>query len=265
MASPRTAHLASKHDDVYVVIAPPRTASTAFARVLWNNPRIGYYAHEPFEAAHFDGHDASHAWESVENAVDLSAVTGPKAGNALLIKEIAFQAGDRIGELLDVGTAVPIFLIRDPRLSISSRREVKRRSGEPLEFPLEETGWLALERQIAHCRTHGIDYVLVDAYDFRSRPQSVMTQVSSRLGLDFDTSQLSWEPRPDLALSNHRTSGVDQFFTRVLSSRGIEPPVESAPEVDEFPVEGGLRGHVEWALEYYRDLRQDPKLILPKG
>jgi hypothetical protein len=257
--------LTAKHDAVHVVVAPPRTASTAFARVLWNNPAVGYYAHEPFEAAYFDGHGPEHAWESVRNAVDLSAVVGAKAGNSLLIKEIAFQAGDRIGELLAVATSVPVFLIRDPRLTISSRREVKRRAGSTLEFPLAETGWQALESHIAYCRDNGIDYVLVDAYDFRSQPASVMSQVSARLGVDFDPAQLTWEPRPDLTLSNHRTSGVDHFFTRVLNSKGIEPPMETVPDLAEFPEDGGLRAHVSWALDLYEQLRRDPKRIVPQS
>ncbi|MEV5593641.1 hypothetical protein [Streptomyces sp. NPDC052496] len=257
--------LTAKHEAVHVVVAPPRTASTAFARVLWNNPTVGYYAHEPFEAGYFDGHGPEHAWESVRGAVDLSAVVGAKSGDSLLIKEIAFQVGERIGELLAVATSVPVFLMRDPRLTISSRREVKRRAGSPLEFPLDETGWHALERHIAHCRDNGIDYVLVDAFDFRSQPASVMSQVSARLGLDFDPAQLVWEPRPDMALSNHRTSGVDHFFTRVLNSKGIEPPVETVPDFTEFPEEGGLRAHVRWAVDLYQHLLEDPKRILPRS
>ncbi|MEU8848975.1 hypothetical protein AB0C70_22615 [Streptomyces sp. NPDC048564] len=259
-----SADLTAKHDDVYVVVAPPRTASTAFARVLWNNPAIGYYAHEPFEAAYFDGHGPDHAWESVRDAVDLSAVVGAKGGNSLLIKEIAFQVGERIGELLAVTTSVPVFLVRDPRLTISSRREVKRRAGSALEFPLEETGWQALERHIAYCRDNGMDYVVVDAFDFRSQPASVMSQVSARLGLDFDAAQLTWEPRPDMSLSNHRTTGVDHFFTRVLNSKGIEPPVETVPDFEDFP-ENGLREHVRWAVDLYQRLLQDPKRIVPQS
>jgi Sulfotransferase domain len=263
MASAHAQELVSRHEHVHVVVSPPRSASTAFVRVLWNNPRVGWYAHEPFEAAYFEGYGPEHAWQSARGALDLSGVTGAKTSPGLLIKEVSFQVGDRVGELLDVATSVPVFLIRDPRLSIRSRREVKHRAGQPLEFPLEETGWPALERQIAFCEKEGRDYVLVDTGDVRAHPGPVMAEVSARLGLGFDEAQLSWEPQPDLVLSNHRTSGVDHFFTRVLGSRGIEPPLESVPDVEEFPTDGGLREHVRWATDLYHGLRQSPKLVHP--
>jgi hypothetical protein len=256
--------LSAKHESVHLVVAPPRSASTAFVRVLWNNPAIGYYAHEPFEATHFEGHSPEHAWQSVREALDLSAVVGAKSGNSLLIKEIAFQPGESTGDLIAAATSVPVFLIRDPRLTISSRREVKRRAGSPLEFPLNETGWQAIENHITHCRDKGIDYVLVDASDFRSQPASVMSQVSARLGHGFDSAQLTWEPRPDMSLSNHRTTGVDHFFTRVLNSKGIEPPLEAPPEFADFPEAGGFRTHVRWAFDLYQQLLEDPKRIVPQ-
>ena len=264
MPHPSTSFLA-EHSDIYVVVSPPRTASTAFARVLWNNPSIRYYAHEPFEYDYFKVPEVPRAWESAREAIDLSDFTGAKSGNSLLIKEITFQVGRSIGDLLAVTTRVPVFLIRDPRLTISSRRDVKRRSGRPLEFPLEETGWQAIELQIAFCRENRIDYVLVDAHDFRAHPESVMRQVYARLGLNFDADQLSWEPCPRVTLSNHRTTGVDHFFTRVLSSKGVEPPTEALPAIDDFPADGGLREHVEWAAALYRRLRQDPRRIIPVG
>ncbi|MDQ3402094.1 MAG: sulfotransferase [Actinomycetota bacterium] len=246
----------------YLVIGPPRSASTAFSRVFWNNPKIRYYVHEPYEATYYQSLDnTEHAVAALADPVDLSAVAGTPSGDGVLVKEMSFQVSDNLDELLGYTTNPVVFLIRDPRLTISSRRRVKEAQQQPLDFPLVETGWEDLVRQIDHCRAHGVDYLITDSADFRAEPELVFRRIFAAWGLDFDVSQLTWEPQPDMALSNHRTVGVDHFFTRVLNSKQLEPPVEQPGAVEDFPETNGLRAHVEWAMARYRELRADPSFI----
>ena len=53
--SPDLREATERYSDIYVIVSPPRCSSTAFARVLWQHPSVGYYSHEPFEVTYFDG------------------------------------------------------------------------------------------------------------------------------------------------------------------------------------------------------------------
>lgn len=251
--------LKERHETIVVAVSPPRASSTAFARGLWANPGIAHYAHEPNEATYFAKPNGISCADALRSPMALEALTGTKTGNGLLIKEITFQAGQDFAELAALATGPVIFLVRDPRLTVSSRRNVRRAQGESLDFPLDQTGWTALAEQVRYCATHDVDYHIVDAHDLRSAPSTVLAAVCDRLGLDFEDAQLSWSPRPQLTLSNHR-SGPDHFFTRVLASRGIEPPTEAVPPLTDFPA-GELRDHVAWALDVHQELLSDPRRI----
>ncbi len=245
----------------YLVIGPPRSASTALSRVIWNNPGIRYYSHEPYEATYFKGLDLAEAVAALNNPLDLTGVAGPKTGDGVLVKEISFQIGEHLPHLL-ARTAHPVvFLLRDPRLTISSRRRVKELQQQPPDFPLVETGWQDLVAQIDHCREHGVEHLVIDSFDFRSHPAGVFERLFGAWGLTFDQAQLSWRPQPELSLSNYRVGGVDHFFTRVLNSEGLELPVEVPIPVEDFPSAGGLRDHVRWAMEQYERLRESPQFV----
>jgi hypothetical protein len=260
-----TGRLKERHETVVVAVSPPRASSTAFARALWANPAIAHYAHEPYEAAYFANPDGVSPGETLSSPLALEPHTGPKTANGLLVKEITFQAERHFGDLAGLATGPVVFLVRDPRLTIASRRNICRAQGESLDFPLAQTGWTALAEQVAYCAAHGIDYCVVDAHDLRTAPLTVLAAVCDLLGLRFDATQLSWSPRPGLRLSNHRTGGgVDHFFTRVLASRGIEPPTETVPALTDFPA-GELRDHVAWALDVHRELLRDPRRVCPSA
>lgn len=248
-------------EDTYVVLSPPRASSTAFTRVLWNNPMIAHYVHEPFEDAYFRSVSARRPWRELAEPIPLHGLGEPKLGDAVLVKEITFQADGRLPELLAATEAPVVFLIRDPRLTIRSRQIVKEKSGQDTLFPLRETGWHSIEEQVAYCADAGRPYLIVDAADFRAAPEPVFGRVHEALGLPFDERHLSWKPMPHLRLSNHRSEAVDHFFTRVLNTTGIEPPTEPIPGLDRFTTESGLRGHVAEALEIYRRLRDDPNRV----
>jgi hypothetical protein len=246
----------------YVVIGPSRSSSTAFARVLWNNPEIRYYAHEPYEATYHDLLDTQHALTAMADPVDLIDVTGSKSGEKMLVKEMSYQLDGNLEQLL-ARTAHPVvFLIRDPRLTISSRRKIKE-AQRRLDFPLVETGWQDLVRQVEYCREYGVEYLIIDSFDFRTAPELVFRRLYSVWGLEFDTAHLTWTPQPGMALSDYRKDDTNYYkwYTRVLKSKYLESPIENPGALEDFPEADGLRAHVEWAIAQYRQLREDQSFI----
>ena len=95
-----------------------------------------------------------------------------RAARALVVKEMTFQVGDAFPLLAELATRPIVFLIRDPRLTVASRMKVLRRSGRPEVFPLRESGWEDLARQLAHVRREGIPHVVVDSSDLRRAPEA---------------------------------------------------------------------------------------------
>ncbi|WP_146073715.1 hypothetical protein [Amycolatopsis sp. CA-126428] len=248
-------------EHTYLVVGPPRSASTALSRVIWNNPGVRYYSHEPYESTYFKGLDTTEAVAAMENPIDLAGVVGAKTGNGLLVKEISFQLGEHLPQLLTRTGHPVVFVLRDPRLTITSRRRVREMQAQPPDFPLAETGWQALVEQIDYCRAGNVPHLVLDSYDFRLTPAPIFERMFTAWGFEFDESQLSWDPQPRLGLSNYRVGGVDHFFTRVLNSKGLELPVEVPVPVDDFPERGGLRDHVRWALEQYERLRRVQQFV----
>jgi sulfotransferase family protein len=245
-----------RHGDVLAIVAPPRTASTALARILWNHPSVGFYSHEPFEPTWYRGAGPEVAAELLESATpvgELDPSRSAPVGRALVVKEMTFQVGDRFPLLAALATRPIVFVIRDPRLSIASRMKVLGRSGRPELFPLRESGWEDLMRQLDHVRSEGIPHVVVDSRDVRTEPERVVPALLAKLGLDYDPALLRWGSSPATGLS--AVSGnEDPFYQRVLTSGGIEAPTEEVPQLDSFPSDGGFRQHVAECLARYEEL-----------
>ena len=290
--NPRTAfaefleRFREKHEQVYVILGPPRSSSTAFARVFWEHPSIGYYCHEPFDVTYHKKLDLSHVIKAIERPVSLEAVKNrkhkgkqlavrvgsdhrwvvsiarqPVVSNSLVIKEMTFQIG-RNFDLLAAFTNHPlIFVIRDPRLSIASRMRKRMEGGEDYIFPLEESGWNDLDYQIAHCKESNIPYLIVDSADFRTYPRIIFNKVFKKIGLSFSESMLRWQEKQDIELGNLE-GAQNHWYKRVLQSTGIEPTNEPVPEVDSFPEANGFRVHLSYCLDKYEMMRRDPNAIL---
>lgn len=241
-----------RHGEVYVLVGPPRTASTAVSRILWNHPAVGWYAHEPFEPTWYERAPVERAAELLEAPERVSGLGGRGAGEALVVKEMTFQVGDAFPLLAALATSPVVFLIRDPRQTIASRMKVLRRSGRPEVFPTRESGWEDLARQLASVRREGIPHLIVDSGDLRARPEAVVPTLLERLGLEFTPELLRWESSEATGLS--AVSGPDDpFYRRVLDSQGIEPPAERIPDLTEFPEP--LRAHVAECVAQYEELR----------
>jgi hypothetical protein len=246
--------LRARHGEVYVLVGPPRTASTAVARILWNHPAVGWYAHEPFEPTWYDGTGVERAEELLDAPEAVGSLGGRGEGRALVVKEMTFQVGDAFPLLAQLATRPIVFLIRDPRLCVASRMRVLEASGRPQVFPLRESGWDDLARQLAHVRREGIEHTIVDSGDLRADPAAVPPPLLGRLGLSFTPDLLAWRSSGATGLS--AVSGADDpFYQQVLESRGLEPDTERMPELHEFPTEGGFRDHVAACVAQYEELR----------
>jgi hypothetical protein len=262
----RLAHVRARHREVLVLVGPPRTASTALARVLWNHPAVGWYRHEPFEATWYEGAGADRAVALLEHPTPVGELNPSRAGEApdpaaaLVVKEMTFQVGAAFPLLAALASRPIVFLIRDPRLSIASRMKVLRRAGRPQVFPVRESGWDDLEKQLAYVRDHGIPHLVVDSHDLRADPERVVPQLLTRLGLPFTPELLAWEASPASGLSTVSGEG-DPFYQRVLESRGIEAPTEQVPDLGEFP--SPLRAHVAECVARYDALRTMCPNLLP--
>lgn len=244
-----------RHGEVLVIVAPPRTASTALARILWNHPDVGFYSHEPFEPTYYRSAplaDAAGLLEVPASVAELGGAGG--VGTTLVVKEMTFQVGDAFPLLAELATRPIVFLIRDPRLSIASRMRVLERAGRPTVFPLRESGWDDLERQLAHIRDEGIEHVIVDSTHLRAMPTRIVPGILDRLGLTYAPELLTWKSSTATGLS--AVSGSDDpFYRRVLESSGLQAPAEDAPSLDTFPEAHGFRDHVAHCVARYEALR----------
>jgi hypothetical protein len=254
--APRFDRLRERHGEVYAIVAPPRTASTALARILWNHAQVGFYSHEPFEPTWYEHAPLERAAELLAAPARVTELGGRGSGRALVVKEMTFQVGDAFPLLATLTTRPIVFVIRDPRLTIASRMRVLRRSNRPEVFPLRESGWDDLARQLEHVRRERIPHVIVDSGDLRRAPEAVVPPLLARLGLTYAPELLSWASSEATGLSAV-SGGDDPFYQRVLDSRGLEPPAETVPDLGHFPVEGGLRRHVGECVERYEALRAE--------
>jgi hypothetical protein len=260
----RLRRVRDRHGEVLVIVAPPRTASTALARILWNHPAVGFYSHEPFEPTYYRGEPVSAAAELLESPAPIAELNPARAsderetGTTLVVKEMTFQVGSAFPLLAELATRPIVFLIRDPRLCIASRMAVLRRAGRPEVFPLRESGWADLERQLDHVRATEIPHLLLDSSDLRATPEAVLPRILERLGLPYAPDLLTWESSQATGLS--AVSGTnDPFYQRVLSSGGIERPDEQIPDLAHFPEQGGFRAHVADCLARYETLTRSSR------
>jgi len=242
-----------RHGEVHVLVGPPRTASTAVSRILWNHPLVGWYSHEPFEPTWYQRAPVERAAELLEAPTPTAELGGRGGGERLVVKEMTFQVGDAFPLLAALATRPIVFLIRDPRLTIASRMKVLRRSGRPQLFPLRESGWEDLARQLAYVRRERIPHVVVDSSELRRAPEAVVPALLARLGLSFTPDLLRWDAARATGLSV--VSGSDDpFYRRVLDSQGIEAPSEQIPDISDFPTDGGFREHVAECVAQYEEL-----------
>lgn len=243
-------------DSIRVIVSPPRCASTALARMFWQHPQIRYYSHEPFETSYYEHAPLQASINSISEPIDLSLLYAGKRAveaNGLIIKEMPYQVNDNFPLLAGLTNFPIIFLIRNPLLNIFSRIQKKIEAHTDPIFPLIETGWNLLIKQIAYCKAHNIDFVILESNDFRNYPQEYTQALFSRVGLTYEAEFCEWSTADNIALDN-LGGAHSHLYSKVLSSSSVLPAIERVPEISEFPLAGGIREHVIEALEMYQVL-----------
>lgn len=256
--------LSQKYGEIYTILSPPRCVSTAFSRIFWEQPTIGFYSHEPFETTYFWNEGLAEVFNKLMNPLDVRPYKNTpdrkdqKLG--LVVKEMPYQVGNNFDLLVRMSEKPMVVLVRDPRLSIASRMRKRQERGSSITYPLVETGWGLLVKQIKQLEDMGREYMIVDTTEFRESPSGIIKQVFEKLDLPFDESMLKWKPaeRADIdnLLGPHRNQ-----YERALRSTGVEAPTEKVPDINWFPEEGGFREHVGWAMGVYESLLLSPLRI----
>lgn len=253
----------NKYDDTYMIVSPPRCSSTAFARVFWEQPSIRYYCHELFEGMYFMGKGLDYVVDNLRNPLELNDIKSyshGEHGKSLVIKEMPYQVGQNFPQLISLTIKPVVFLIRDPRQNIASRMAKKKEVADNPLFPLVETGWELIADQIRYCKEQGIQYLIVDAKDFRNDPVLIFNQVFDRLQLPFHEGMLSWQSRPDVDIDN-LDGDHHHLYQEVLSSKGMLPDTEAIPLLDSFLIEKGFRSHISSCLQIYERLKRSSARI----
>jgi hypothetical protein len=257
------ARLRGRFDPVLIVLSPPRCGSTAVARSLWRHPCFRWYLHEPCDRVHHRGGGRDSIEAAMTRPIDAWGLPGARARGGpaptgIVVKEMTFQPGPFLPEVIGAATLPIVVTVRDPRLAISSRMRQRARGRQPAEFPAVESGWrdLATFHELATAR--GIPYAVVEVTRLRLRPAMLLPLLCERLGLPFAPEMLSWPDLGDTPLG-----GLDaeqrHWYSRVLTSTGFEPPTEEPPADEDFPPQ--MRPHVVECRQIYGDILTRPALV----
>lgn len=252
----------SRFDPVLVVISPPRCGSTVVSRSLWQHPQFRWYVHEPYDRFYHQGDN----WESVPVAVSNALEeTETSIGQGVVIKEMTFQVGPLLPELVSTATLPIVVTLRDPRLAVWSRMRQRQIGGHEPSFPRIETGWTDLEKALAFMRAHSVAYVIVEVTELRRRPSALLPILCERLGLTFTPQMLSWPSTPDLPLGG-LGGAQNHWYSRVLTSTEFQPSDEEIPALDTIPGGSTMHEHIVDCLRIYRAALDDPcSLSMPSA
>lgn len=239
----------------YLVLSPPRCASTAMSRALGRHPAIGPYIHEPFDRFWHHGQPLA----DVEQRLKAGGVA-PGA----LVKEMTFQLGDgpQVAAFFEAVHHPILVLVRAPILTLESRvRMVGRglldggrlatddaaalkvalaeRDFRPVAhlfdeavFPLRHTGWRDLERRLALLRGRGVPFFVVDASRFRAAPEATLRAICARWSLAWDPKMIDWG---DGGFEFGALPEQRPWYDRLVSSTGVLPPTEDALPAERLP------------------------------
>jgi hypothetical protein len=255
--------LRDRYEPVLVILSPPRCGSTAVARSFWRHPVFGWYLHEPYDRVYHRGCGQTAVDRAVSRPAELKALTGGGCGdaaaaNGLIVKEMTFQPGRMLPELMMAATLPLVITVRDPRLAIASRMRRRAESGQDPGFSPVESGWGDLAAGLAAARAHRIRYAVVEVTRLRAHPELVLPELCERIGLQFTPDMTSWPSLGDVPLGHLEEQR--HWYARVLRSTGFERPDEVVPTLDAFPA-GEMRAHVASCLGIYREILTDPFLV----
>ena len=243
---------------IYIILAVPRSSSTAFSRVFWEHRAIGFYCHEPFDCIYYKQLSLPVVKNVLMQPLNLNQLQEIKNGKDLLIKEMTFQVGAYFQHLASLTTKPILFIIRNPKQNILSRMKKREEGGQDPFFPFIESGWRDVEAQVQFCKEYSVPYLIVDTSTFRNEPKSTFRQIFNQIGLRFSEDLFTWTPAEHIRLGN---LGGEQthWYEQVLGSSRLLPDDEAIPEIDEFP--DFWQEHILECMEIYHRLRSDEKAI----
>lgn len=275
------AELANVYETRVALVSPPRTGSTAVARLLWQHEAITHHCHEPFEACYWGNQGMDSVESCLRNPMEIEtgdrvALADVPRGSGLLVKEMSFQlSATQFDQLAGLTTAPMVFVMSDPRLSTTSRLRIVRELSGAETFPPFESGWQSLREQLEFCRQRDIPYVLVDSDDLRADPAGVTEALMAATGLPSAAGLESWAPRPGLRLCSPEVGALmsdvrradDPFYRKVLGSNGIQPRGDVDWDRENAAVvAAGLSDDVTKWLHFHEEMRADPALVAgPRG
>ncbi|KAF2165860.1 hypothetical protein M409DRAFT_55240 [Zasmidium cellare ATCC 36951] len=158
----------------------------------------------------------------------------------------------------------PIFLIRHPGLMIrcfwESQQDIfKLRSDDDMFVALTTLRWTSILHD--WYRNHGIDPIVIDAYDIVYNTTKVMETVCAAVGIDPEGVKYEWPAQDRVDWSEGRMAKT--FLWKLQCSTGVQREDGSAGR-DEFDLESQTeRWEAEWGHEVSLQLRHRVEEELP--
>lgn len=207
----------SKRHPIHVLWAHPRSASTAFERLMRERGDLDC-AHEPFLPDYYvarairsfphseENPDQPQAYDDIRAMLLKRAVEGP-----VFIKDMAFYVMPHIledDELLSVMR--PVFMVRHPAPALLSYARL-----DP-DFTREEAGY---DAQLALHDALGGTPLVIRSEALRTDPAREMRRYWASVGLPYAPGAFTWDKQvPD------DWENVKEWHSETLASGGIRPP-----------------------------------------
>lgn len=228
-----------------LILAPPRTGSTALARCFWQHPDFGWYVHEPFDLVFHHGAPERHARETLAAPQRVS----DSATGGVVIKEMTFQVTvpAQLDVLLEHANLPVLIPLRDPRLAIWSRMKQLADSQQRREFSRAQAGWRPLLDAIRHLQGRGFPHVSIDMHEVREDPERGLARVCRQLGI-MEHAMGQWASTSVDAVGQ---LGDEQaaWYRQVLTTDQLLPETAGPPDINAFPP--SMRSIVEEAVAIY--------------
>lgn len=205
--------------------ATPRSVSTAFGRCMAAHPLV-QLIHEPFTETYYFGPErrstrygdvpdqdlsCAHAAQHVNQR--LRAAPGPK----IFVKELAFQGEPYVEQGLFEESSHAL-IARRPLVVAASLRTLKP------DFSEDEFGFTALARIYERCLRSKKEVVVIDGDLFRARPRQSLTEMCTRMGIEFSDTMLSWDGGSVRIWQSHEQESQAKWHRTLEQSTRILPP-----------------------------------------
>ena len=228
---------------VWVLWAVPRSASTAFERMMiergdhevLDEPYSGAYYHGPERISdRFPLSEPEATIGTITDGVNTLADDRP-----VFVKDMAYHPADDLGALLDEPWQWS-FLIRDPRWSIPSMARIWP------DLTVAEAGFTAVEQGVDLVIASGAEPVIIDSDELCREPELQVATWCESMDLAPDPDALTWE-----AGMREEWERWQDWYGATSESTGFAPPREGEPPA----VEGRVAELVEASMPIYERLR----------